>query len=131
MRFEGNATDGQDSLPTFIQWCKANKDKKTPDKFVIVKVWTPNKFPDLTLETEVFRLRISHKSSVFKALEESLQEFIEQSRVLSISEIDREEYDYVIEVLEGEVGEWTELGAFGWKCTVQEKPKRARRKQKA
>lgn len=131
MRISANATDGQDKRPTFFQWCKTNQDKKIALKYPVQKVWIPNKFPDLTLETDAFRLRISSKSEAFKVLEQSLEGFIEQNALLAISEIDLLEYDYVIEILEGESADWTELGDFGYQLEVRDKPKRgSRAKQK-
>ena len=131
MRFQSNASDGQNNLPTFFQWCKEHLDKRTPGKFIVTKVWLPNKYPDLTLETEVFRLRISHKALIFSSVRESIDQFTDGNMVLAISEVDKESYDYTLEVLEGEVGSWTELGATGWKCEVQDKPKSSRRKTKS
>lgn len=131
MRLEGNAKDGQEQLPTFFQWCKQHKGEKIAQRYVIEKVWTPNKYPDLTLETCAFRLRVSAKSSVFQELQNTLSQLIQSDSVLAISEIDLSEYDYVVEVLDGERGEWETLGEYGWKCTVLDKPKRTVRKLKS
>lgn len=127
MRFEANASDGQEQKPTFFQWCKENKDQKTPLKFFVVKVWKPSKFPDLTLETEQFRLRIHHKSALFKSLIELLEQFSGDSAALAITEIDKDEYDYVLEICEGEKSDWESLGQSGWKLTIQDKPKTKRK----
>lgn len=128
MRFESNAKEGQDSLQTFFQWCKENKGKSIAQKYVVTKVWTPNKFPDLNLETEKFRLRVFHKSQTFKAISEALTKLIESGAVLAISEIDTETHDYVLEVLEGESGDWSQLGSTGWLCEVRDKPKKSSRR---
>lgn len=131
MRIETNAKDGQEQKPTFFQWCKANKDKKTALIYPVEKVWIPNKYPDLTLETSAFRVRISRNSQAFKTLEDCLSGFIESDSLLAISEIDLLEYDYVIEVVESEKACWEPLGQFGYKVEVQDKPKsKSRVKQK-
>ena len=118
MRFESNATDGQESLPTFFQWCKAHLGQTIAQKHVVTKIWLPNKYPDLTIETEKFRLRVSHKALVFSSIRESVQQFVDNNLVLAVSEIDVESYDYTLEVMEGETGHWTELGTNGWQCEV-------------
>jgi hypothetical protein len=128
MRFELNASDGQEVLPTFFQFCKATLDQKTPDRFIVTKIWLPNKYPDLTLETEKFRLRISHKADVFSTIRDSVNQFVNDNMVLAVSEILKTSYDYTLEVLEGEVGDWTMLGDFGWSCEVQNKPSGKKRK---
>ena len=129
MRFESNATDGQDNLPTFFQWCKANIGKTVKQKHVVTKIWLPNKFPDLTVETELFRLRISHKAPVFSAVRESVQQFVDNNLVLAISEVDLETYDYTLEVMDGETGYWVELGTSGWKCEVAKRSSKRRSKK--
>lgn len=123
MRFESNARDGQDSLPTFFQWCKENKDQKTPLKFFVVRVWEPNKFPDITLETEQFRLRVHHKSPLFSAIRDLIDGWAHQNTAIAITEIDKVEYDFVFEISETETAEWEPLGSSGWKVTMQDKPK--------
>ena len=129
MRFECNASDGQDNLPTFFQWCKDKSSEKTALRYTVVKIWLPNKFPDLTLETEVFRLRVSHKAPVFSAIRESIGQIVDGNLLLAVSEIDKEVYDYTLEVIEGEKAFWTELGANGWKAEVQDKPKGRKRRK--
>lgn len=130
MRIETNAKDGQVQKPTFFQWCKANQDQKIALLYPVEKVWIPNKYPDLTLETSAFRVRISSKSQAFKTLEDSLSGFIEQDALLGISEIDLLEFDYVIEVVESEKAIWTPLGDYGYQVEVQDKPKTTKRRAK-
>lgn len=123
MRFESNAREGQESKPTFFGWCKENKDQKTPLKFFVVRVWEPNKFPDITLETEQFRLRVHHKSSLFSAIKDLIDQWSREDVALAITEIDKDEYDYVLEICEGESADWERLGSSGWKVTIKDKPK--------
>lgn len=130
MRFESNARDGQDFLPTFFQWCKDHSSQTTALKYTVVKIWLPNKFPDLTIETEVFRLRVSHKATIFWSVLQSIEKITKEGLVLAVSEIDKTLYDYTLEVMEGESGLWEELGEFGRKCTVQDKPKSPRKSRK-
>ena len=124
MRFESNACDGQEQKPTFFQWCKSTKGEKTPDKLFVVKVWEPNKFPDLTLETEQFRLRVSHKSSLFSAIKDLIEQWAGEDTALAIAEIDKDGYDFVLEVCETEKAEWGGLGSSGWTLTILDKPKK-------
>lgn len=129
MRFESNAKEHQDSLPTFIQWCKTQKDSQTAETYFVTKVWLPNKFPDLTLETETFRLRISHKSRLFESLMECLPSWELNGTALLVSEIEKETFDFTLEVSEVENADWEPLGDTGRKLTIRERKKTSRRKK--
>lgn len=129
MRFESNAQDGQDRLPTFFQWCKANKEEKTANRYYVTKVWMPNKFPDLTLETESFRLRVNHKSPLFAELGNVLSRLSHEDAAIALCEIDKETYDFTLEVVEGEQCDWEPLGETGYRLTVREKKSRRKTKQ--
>lgn len=129
MRYESNAKEHQETLPTFIQWCKTEKDSQTAEKYFVTKIWLPNKYPDITLETEVFRLRVSHKTSLFEGLKDNFDEWSNSDVALSICEIDKESFDFTLEVSESEKATWESLGETGVKLTVQERKKTSRRKK--
>lgn len=129
MRYESNAKEHQDVLPTFIQWCKTEKDSQTADKYFVTKIWLPNKYPDITLETEVFRLRVSHKTSLFESLKDNFDGWSNSEVALSVCEIDKESLDFTLEVSDDEKATWESLGETGVKLTIQERKKTSRRKK--
>ena len=123
MRIKGNVKDNQISLPSFAQFLKTIPlEDKEFRKFIRV-VWFPNKFPNFTVDTESFRLRIPVSESNQLELTDEFESSIESDKVLCVVFNPSQKGEWAIEELEGELGDWEELGSNGFKCSVREKPK--------
>jgi hypothetical protein len=113
MKFELNAKDSLEQKPTFFQFCKSSVGKKLPERFYVQKIWLPNQYPSATLETEVFRVRISSKSPVWMSIEEQMPHWEHSKFALAITEVSIETTDYTLEVVESEECMWTPVGTHG------------------
>ena len=123
MRIEGNVKDNQISLPSFSQFLKTTPlEDKEFRKFIRV-IWFPNKFPNFTVDTESFRLRIPLTDDNTIEITDEFESAIKGQKVLCVVFNPSEKGQWTIEELEGETGDWEELGSNGFKCSVREKPK--------
>lgn len=128
--YEDTAKSDFPKLPTFMQWCKgASIAEARPLRFV-KKVWVPGKFDNFTLETEVFRLRVSPSSELYQALTNHLQEFESTDAALAIEVLDTASYRFKIKLVENENARWEALGANGYELTVQNKTQKKRAAKK-
>lgn len=129
MDFDGNIKDDVTKLPTFAQWLKSTTAAQHKPIRIVRTVWMPNRFANLTFETEVFRLRVAEHNPLFKPLLSSIPSLSEEEKCLAIKVLDAESGEYRITVLEGESSTWEQLGESGYKLTVQDK-KRTKREPK-
>jgi len=129
MPIKGKASTDNGSLPTLLQYCKSTLEEETKKDFVIVKVWLPNQFPNVTLETEDFRIRINEKADTYSEVLDFIESCKEEGKVMLVRVTDTKSGAYEIDSFQSEIGEWEELGAYGLKVTVKDRPK-SRRKSK-
>lgn len=127
MAIKGKASTDNGSLPTLLQYCKSSLEHETKKNFTIVKVWLPNQFPNVTLETEDFRIRINEKADTYSEVLEFIDSCKEEGKVMLVRITDSKNGSYEIDSYESEVGEWEELGTYGLKVTVKDKPKSRRK----
>ena len=125
MRISGNAKDDQVKLPSFLQWLKTLPSDSPVIHKVVKLVWFPNQFPNFTVDTESFRLRLS--TQMFDQLEVSdlFEDAIQRKAVLSVVVDPAKKGEWEIEELEGETGNWEKLGESGYRCSVEDKPKKS------
>lgn len=124
MKIQAEATSQYAKLPTFRQFCKTEGEKCNNNAKVVTTVWFPNKYPSLSIDTEVFRLRISESDPNYAAIEAGLREGIDADEVFIVRILDAKKFAFEIETLEGETGGWDFLGDSGAKCEVLPKRKR-------
>ena len=123
MRITGNAKNDQIKLPSLLQWLKTiPSDSPTVHK-VVKLVWFPNQFPNFTVDTESFRLRISLEQFDEAELTDLFETAIQDKAVLRVIVDPSQKGEWTIEELEGEIGEWEQLGESGYRCSVGDKPK--------
>lgn len=122
--------DEYPALPTLKQFCKSSAPEERSKAHVIEKVWFPNQYPSLSLETEGFRVRVHEKSAVFGEILNALYEWEETSMCIAIRITDEKTADYEIIELPSTDCLWESLGKTGRKLIIQEKPKsKAKRKR--
>jgi hypothetical protein len=121
MPLSGNAQSNFEKLPTFREYCKAKGQEAEKSLKVVTVVWFPNQFPNFTLDTESFRLRINCQEDDSIETTDFLESAIEQEQVLAIRVTDAKKLAYEVDVLPNESGTWEKLGSNGYKCTVNER----------
>ena len=128
--YEETAKSEFPKLPTFMQWCKSATVQEARPLRYVKKVWVPGKFDNFTVETEVFRLRISPSSELYSALKDHLQEFESTDAALAIEVLDTANYRFKLKHIESERAIWVGLGQNGYALTIQSKPKSQRAAKK-
>lgn len=123
MRIESNAGDQYDRLPTFLQWIKSAPSEELKPVRYVKKLWLPNQFPNLSLDTEIYRLRLSATSPVGTYLIENCEMLEESNSALFIEVVDRKKSSFAIFVSETETASWSALGPHGYELTICEKRK--------
>lgn len=126
MNLEGCAFDDYKKLPTFAQWLKTASDADVSPRRYVEKIWLPNTFPNFTLETEVFRLRIVETTSIGATLSQLMEELADKESAVYVEIIDKKKGLYRVGVSDDEKASWEELGQSGFKLTIQEKPTKKR-----
>lgn len=66
----------QEKLPTLRQYLKTNGKTKRPKKFLVCKIWIPNKYPSYSLETEHFRASVGKSTALGKVLRDNWSELV-------------------------------------------------------
>jgi len=127
--FESQAESNFTKVPTYQQWLKGASTAELRPKYPVVTIWLPNKYPSASLETEKFRVRISEDNPLWLSLVEAIGQIASTGTILYIETTDVESKMFKVGVLEGELGEWEAIGDFGWRCTIQDKPKANKRKR--
>lgn len=119
-----------DNLPSFKQFC-TSVSKDVEGTFYVVKfVWKPSLYPNFTLDTEKFRLRVPETSGLYSVLELSLPDLVESDSLLAISPTSLASRTFVLTTLDNERAIWEPLGTKGWKLAVQEKRSKKSRASK-
>lgn len=113
MRISGDVRDNQIKLPSLLQWIKTIPSDSPVLHKVVKLVWFPNQFPNFTVDTESFRLRISTDRFDEAELTDFFESSIEEKKVLCVVVDPAEKGKWSIEELEDEIGEWEQLGAAG------------------
>ena len=128
MRISGDEKDNQVKLPSLLLWLKTIPSDSPIVHKVIKRVWFPNQFPNFTVDTESFRLRISTERFDETELTDFFESAVEKKAVLCIVVDPAKKGKWEVEELEGEIGEWDELGGWGYKCSVADKPKQPKQR---
>lgn len=114
-----------DKLPTLSQWIKTVSSEAILATRLVKLIWTPNLYDNYSLDTEVYRFRISPNHALFNVLEEELENWLENMTVLALQLEGTKKPSITLLTLDNEVGEWSALGDHGWKIgQVEAKPKK-------
>lgn len=72
-------------LPTLRQYLQAKRGKSIPKKFLVLKIWIPNKYPSYSLETEHFRASVGKNTAIGKILKDNWAELLESEKSTMLS----------------------------------------------
>lgn len=117
MVFSGSVSNSDD-LPTFAHFCKSSGEEAFKPQYQIKVIWKPGLFPNFTLETERFRLRVPPSSQLFQLLEEQLEIWIDSGKSPYLRVLDPKKQTFELDFLQNTEVEWEELGTKGWKVAL-------------
>lgn len=115
-----------EKLPSLLSYCKSKGKEAEKGVALVTTVWFPNQFPNLSIDTEKYRVRISTKGDNALEVIDFLESAIEQEQVLMVRITDAKKLAYELDILETESATWQSLGEHGRRCTVDEKKSKPR-----
>lgn len=111
-------------LPTLKQFLSKRGKAPLPAYYPVTLVWEPNQFPNWTIQTEYFKVRISEDNPFYKALAETITTAVREDMALGVSISEDLDGKWALVHISTEKADWEGLGASGWKITIQEKAKK-------
>lgn len=81
---ENGFSTEEDKLPTINQYVKRMGNKKLPNRFHVQRIWFPNKYPNYSVETDKFRVSVSPRQPIGKALKNSLDALYDSDTSISV-----------------------------------------------
>lgn len=118
--FDMPANDSK-KLPTLKQFLVKKGKAKLPKYFPIQIIWEPNQFPNWTLQTEYFKVRVSEDNPFYVPLRDVIKQGCNNDWLLAIEVSEDRDGKYSIIHIENETADWEGLGENGWKLVVQNK----------
>lgn len=121
-----------EKLPTLTQYLKkVPKKQKLPDLYIVTKIWYPNNYPNFSLETEYFMVRVKEDTQLGTELLQYWDQMEEEEWCLALRVTNRSFAEFELVNHETERCTWEDLGRYGRKLTIQEKKKTPSRMSKA
>ena len=121
MELHGQSTSQFKKLPTFLKWLKSEPFNVEGKLKVVTMVWFPSEYPNITIDTECFRLRIPITGDNAEEVQEWFSLSFQQDEVLAVRIDDKKLGKFSVINIPGERGAWEPVGETGYRCTVQEK----------
>ena len=115
-------------LPTLIQFLESDKSVKLKVKYPVFKIWFPNKFPALCLETEDFRVNVDEANPMFESLESLCRKVTQDDLSIAIVVNPDRDGGFGITTM-GTTGTWETIGKTGWKFVINKTQKRPQTKR--
>ena len=125
---EGKLTSEYKSVPTFIQFCKEVRANPPKRKFPVVRVWYPNAYPSVSIETEKFRLRISDQNPCYLEVLDFLESAEGEKKLPCVELVSAEKFAWRLDLLPKEIALWEPLGEHGRTLSVEEQPGNRRKR---
>ena len=101
----------EQKIPTLKQYLKKMKGKKIPSKFLLTRIWVPNKFPSYTLECDLFRIAIPKKSPTGVLLSNNLGDIVDNDVcVFVLLELGEKDTEKITFEPGKEKGIWYDIG---------------------
>jgi hypothetical protein len=115
MAWTSELANENDSLPTIKQWMKSVSREALDCTFILKIVWLPNLYPNISLDTEAFRVRLSPGNFLFDVVQQNIEDWIDNDRVIGIQIESRIPLKLTLLELEKDCASWDELGEHGYK----------------
>lgn len=106
--------------PTLLQFLESEKSVKLKVKYFCMKVWFPNQYPTMCLETEYFRINIDESHPLFDSISAFCQKMIETSQPFAISVNADRDGGFGI-MTTSEKGTWNKVGKTGHEFLIDVK----------
>ncbi len=100
------------TVPTLKQFLQQLGDKKLKQKYLVMKVWFPNKFPYLTLITEDWKVSLAESSDLYPRVDDLLREVISTDTAIALK-LTPGNLDTYTFTTSSEKGVWSPVGNSG------------------
>ena len=117
-------------VPTLRKWLESEDSAKLKMKYWVKKIWYPNKFPTLCLETEYFRVNIDESNPIFDDLKNLCDKIIEDDTAIAIGVSPERDGGFGIKT-DGSQGTWESIGETGYEYKMSQKMTSPRQKKKS
>lgn len=118
-------------LPTYNVWCVENLNRKTAEIYQVVLIFKPNKFPNYTLNTEQFTVRISEDNPLFDDFDHFYNDqLVDEGICLGVKVLDKENKLFALCNMGDSKCYWEELGNVGVRVSKTVPNKKAKRSPK-
>lgn len=114
-----------EKLPTLIKFLESEKSTKLKLKYAVMKIWFPNKFPALCLETEDFRVNVDEANPMFDSLLKLCHRVTDGDFSIAIVVNSDRDGGFGITTM-GTTGKWETLGKTGFKFVIDKTQKRSK-----
>lgn len=111
MIFEVEATPAK-KLPTLLQFLKSAQSAKLKQKYHCMVIWFPKDYPNITFQTEDFRVVVSEDNPLYSQLIAFANKAVEDDTPFAIVVSPQRDGGFGI-TTSGEKGRWMEIGSTG------------------
>jgi len=117
MGLTGNKTDTTGlPKPTLYQFLSEKNLKKYPFISKVEVIWLPNRWPNYTIDTEDYRLRIVESSSLYTSFQGLLKNYMDEGIPMQVSILDSDG-TFDIDKIPEKQCKWEPLSSTGVKMT--------------
>lgn len=125
MILEGYASTPQ-KVPTLLKWLESDESLKLKSKYWVKKIWYPNKFPVLCLETENFRINIDESNPIFDGVKTLCDKITSDDTAIAVVINPDRDGGFGI-TTDGSQGRWESLGKTGFEFKMAQKMTKPRK----
>lgn len=119
MILEGHASQPQ-KVPTLLKWLESEDSVKLKSKYWVKKIWYPNKFPTLCLETEHFRINVDESNPIFDGVKNLCDKITQDNTAIAVVVSPERDGGFGI-TTDGSQGTWESLGKTGFEFKMAQK----------
>lgn len=109
-------------LPTLRQWLKENPEVKLKGKYLVTFIWLPNDYPNLTFQTEYFRVLVDEDHPSFDKCRMLVDTVLKDDLAFAISVSPAKDGGYSF-TSSGDKGHWDGITLTGFKFVHKGSPK--------
>jgi len=129
MILEGFPSQPQ-KVPTLLKWLESEESVKLKSKYWVRKIWYPNKFPTLCLETEHFRINVDESNPIFDSVKNLCDTIVDNDSAIAVVVNPDRDGGFGI-TSDGSQGRWERLGNTGYEFKMSQKMSSPRQRKKS
>lgn len=105
-------------LPTLLQFLKTPQSNKLKARYLVKAIWFPKDYPNLTFETENFRVLVHENNPIYSDLIAFASRMAADHTPFAIQVNAQRDGTFGI-TTSAEVGEWEKIGERGFKLKLK------------